>query len=58
MSGSVLSGRHHSRPDIYAGSRRRISGLGTIGGGAVTTLTDLGRRLQEDPKAPGPTPAS
>ncbi|SHM90285.1 CAP domain-containing protein [Cryptosporangium aurantiacum] len=48
MSGSVFSGEQPSRPDLYAGSRRRFSGMGTIASGFVALVLVLGALLTSE----------
>lgn len=48
MPGSVHAGQHHSRPDLYTGSRQRFTGVGTIAAGFVALVLVLGALLTSE----------
>jgi len=49
MSGSAFTtGEHRARPDLYAGARRRFSGVGTIATGFVALVLVLGALLTSE----------
>jgi uncharacterized protein YkwD len=48
VPGSTLTDPPPSRPDLYAGARRRFSGLGTIAAGFVTLVLVLGALLTSE----------